>query len=149
MAAAKSVKLFPKGAIKPGAKAAAAPPTTGDFALVDNGDQTFTVGLIDQAGNPVPADPTKTTLAVLSDTLATIVADFIPAAGQPSPLPPMTFAVHVPAAPAPAVGAKAKVTVTATWTDGSVGPFSFVLNETITASPAGGIVPTPGAVTTH
>lgn len=141
----KTLKLFKKGHAL---KKMAAPPTSLDIGLVDNGDGSYVVAGVDQAGNGFALDPAKTTIAATSDTPATVVADLNPAPNQTAA--PMTFFLHVPANPAPAVGAKAVVTVTATWTDGSgTGPFSFTLNVTIDPSAPAGITVTPGPVVSH
>ncbi len=101
------------------------------FVMFDNDDDTFTVSGVDAAGNPVDIS------AVASLTPA-------PTSDNPSVLtvgPPvgMTF----PVAAAGPLGV-ANVTATATWGDGSLGPFAFTLPVTIQAGAAGGIEIIPG-----
>jgi hypothetical protein len=106
------------------------------FAIMDNQDDTYTVSGVDAVGNPVDISAVASlTPAPSSDNLAVLTVD-APAG--------MTFAVH-------ALGplGVANVLATATWTDGSLGPFAFTLPTTVTAGPAGGVVITPGVPTSH
>ncbi len=114
-------------------------PTPVQLNLQDNGDDTFTVMGVDSAGNTVDISAVAT-MTVTSDNTGTVTVD--PPVG-------MTSAIHVPTAPAPKVSATANVTITVTWTDGSVGPFTIVWPINITGSPATGIVVTPGVPTVH
>lgn len=101
------------------------------FNLVDNGSGSYTVMGVDAAGNQVDISSVAT-LAAVSDTPAVI------AAGVTSG---MTFSVTA-GTPPPAIGASAKITLTATWNDGSVGPFSTTVTGTIQAGNVVGIVVT-------
>jgi hypothetical protein len=135
MSAAKSVTLVKKSSGLKAGRAGAAVPAT--FILMDNQDDTFTVMGADSGTPPQPVDiSTVATLtpAPTSDTPAVLSVD------APSG---MTFAVHglTPGA--------ANVLVTATWNDGSLGPFSFTQPVSVTTSPTGGIVVTPGTPTTR
>lgn len=126
----------------PGMKAAQkAPKGAGvtEFNLQDNGDETYTVLGADAAGNTFDISGVASITAT-SDNPAVVAVD------TPGPT---TFGAHA-AQPAPSVGATAKVSVTATWTDGSVGPFTIDLGFTIQAGPVSGIVAVPsGAPTVH
>lgn len=129
-------KSAARGAPKPLARGA---PPPSAFTLQDNADGTFTVLGADAAGNSLDISAVAS-ITALSDNPAVVTVD-TPA--------PMTLGVHAPTAPAPAIGAVANVTVTATWTDGSIGPFTFTFSETITAGPAASILVVPGPVTVH
>ena len=109
------------------------------FNLQDNGDNTITVFGTDAAGNQVDISSVAT-IAVTSATPAVITVD--------TPVG-MTFGIHAPTAPAPAVGATSVITITATWTDGSVGPFTLSLTGTITGGPATGLGISLGTPTAH
>jgi hypothetical protein len=103
------------------------------FSMQDNNDDTYTVQGVDTAGFPVDIS------AVATLTPAPTSAD--PTVLTVDPPTAMTFPVH---------GIKpgeSDVTATATWNDGSLGPFTFTLPTTVTAGPAGGIVVTPGVPT--
>jgi hypothetical protein len=110
-----------------------------DFNLQDNGDNTFTVLGVDKAGNTTDISAVAK-LAAVSDNPAVITVD---------PPQGMTVGIHAPVNPAPEVGAKANVTLTATWTDGSVGPFAITLPGTITGGPATGLAVEIGTPTVH
>ena len=140
MAKAKSVKLMKatKGAAPRTVKSlkvgAAAP---GDFVLFDNQDDTFSVEAVDAAGNPLDISSVAT-LGVTSSDTSKMTVD------APTG---MTVAGH---ALAPTVaGSPITLTFTATWNDGSVGPFSFVLPVDITGTVATGLTVTPGTPTTR
>lgn len=138
---AKATCKFEKKAMMAGktpAKAAKGDPLSTDFSIIDNGDQTFTVLGTTIAGNKVDISGVAKLDAVSDDT--SVVTLDVPL--------PMVFGVHVPV-PAPVIGAVAKCHVTATWGDGSVGPYTFDFTETIVAGPISGVVPVPGPVTTH
>ena len=108
------------------------------FNLQDNGDDTFTVLGVDAAGNTVDISGVAS-LQASSDAPAVVTVD------APSG---MSSAIHA-ATPAPAVGATANITLTVTWTDGSVGPFTITWPVNIVAGPATGIVVQPGTPTVH
>jgi hypothetical protein len=110
------------------AKGAAAPVA---FQLIDNQNDTCTVMGVDSAGNQLDISSVATlTPAPTSDNTAVLTI------GAPTG---MTFNMK-------AVGptGSANVTATATWNDGSIGPFSFTLPVNVSAAPAGGIVIVPG-----
>lgn len=117
---------------KSGAKAAAAPHASGpvvDFQLLDNQNDSVTIQGASAAGNPIDIS-TVATITVKSDNESVLTVS------TPSG---MTYVEK-------AVGStgSANVTVTATWNDGSVGPFSISYPVTVTAGPAGGLVVTHG-----
>lgn len=118
------------------AKAGAAPPVA--FQLTDNGDLTFTVHGVDAAGAVVDISAVAT-LQASSDNPAVVTVD--PPVG-------MSSAVHA-AVPAPAVGATANVLLTATFNDGSVGPFTITWVQNIVAGGVTGIEVSPGAISVH
>src|SRR5437016_255731 len=102
------------------------------FNLQDNGDDTLSVFGVDAAGNQVDISSVAT-LSISSDNTALLTVD--------APVG-MTSAMH-------AVGptGMCNLNATATWNDGSIGPFSFTLPINITSGPAGSIVITPGTPT--
>jgi hypothetical protein len=85
--------------------------SVGTFNLLDNGSGVFTTMGVDQSGNQVDISSVATE-AVESDNSAVTVS------------PPAGMAVTI-TAPATGTGT-ANLTFTATWNDGSVGPFTFV-----------------------
>ena len=107
-----------------------------DFQLVDNGDTTCTVRGIDKAGNPVDIFGVAT-IAVTSSDPSKVTVDL------PKDL---TFGMH---AVGPLTASPVVINTVATWNDGSLGPFSFDLNVTTVAGPAGDIMVVPGDVTMH
>jgi hypothetical protein len=104
------------------------------FTLQDNGDDTFTVLGADGAGNTLDISGVAT-MTVTSDNLAFLTVD--PPVG-------MTSAMH-------AVGpvGTCNLTAVATWTDGSVGPFTFVLPIVLATGGPTGIQIQPGTPTVH
>lgn len=102
------------------------------FNLADNGNGTYTVQGTTQGGNNVDISAVAT-LAVSSATPAIAAAALTTG---------MNFSVTA-ATPAPAIGATVAVTLTATWNDGSVGPFTIVVTYTVIASPVTGITVQP------
>lgn len=121
----KGAPSFPKakGALK-----------AGDFILIDNQDDTFTVVGVDAQGQPVDISGVAT-LEVTSDNVSVLTVD-----------PPngMTSAMH-------AVGpvGSANINAVATWTDGSIGPFNFTLPVTVASGGAVGVIIQPGIPTSH
>lgn len=101
------------------------------FTMQDNQDDTCTVQGVDAAGAAVDISAVATITAV-SDNPAVLTVD--------SPVG-MTFKEHGVAP------GSANVTVVATWGDGSVGPFTFTLPDTVTAGPATGLLITHGTPT--
>jgi hypothetical protein len=126
---AKSVKLVQK-ATMPRTAAAAAPKKAdpGAFVIVDNGSGDFQVMGADAAGFPVDISSVATITSVSQDA-GKLTANVTGA---------NTF--HV-AGVAP--GSGVIVLVTATWNDGSIGPFSVNQPFDITGGPAVGITVTP------
>jgi hypothetical protein len=137
MAKAKSVKLAKKSGKQAVAPKKAAGPVT-DFVFMDNQDDTCTVNGVDAAGNPVDISSVAT-IAVNSGDTTTVTVD--PPTG-------MTFAMHA-TGKLTASGSPCLISVTATWNDGSVGPFSFTLPVDVVAGPATGVVIIPGTPTSH
>ncbi len=117
-----TVKLVKKShGLKAAAKGAA--PKKGDFAFVDNQDDSYTVSGVDAAGAAVDISAVATITAA-SDNPGAFTAD------APSG---MTGTLH---GVAPGSG---NLTVVATWTDGSVGPFTITVPITVTGGPATGL----------
>lgn len=132
-------KLTKKG---PGVRAAKpAPRGAGvtEFNLQDNGDNTFTVLGTNAAGNELDISGIAS-LQASSDNPAVITVD---------PPQGMTVGIHAPTSPAPQIGQTANVTLTATFNDGSVGPFTISLPGTITAGPVTGVAVNLGTPTVH
>jgi len=124
-----TVSLAKKSAAKkmaaPGVKAA------GDaYILLDNEDGSVAVQGTDSAGNPVAIDAVATITATSSDP--TVVAVDPPAG--------MKFVLHA-LKPTPP-GTPAKVTIVATWNDGSAGPFTFTLDCAVSGTVAAGLTVT-------
>lgn len=135
------VKLTKKAMNAPGPGPMPKGAGTTTFNIQDNGDETFTIMGETGSGNVVDISTVATITATSSDT-AIVTADV------PDPTK-TTFGAHA-ATPAPKVGDKAKVTIVATWTDGSVGPFTLELEFTIQAGPVTGLVAVPtGTPTVH
>lgn len=114
--------------------------TVTDFALQDNGDDTCTVLGVDAAGNTV-------------DISAVVTLDPPPTSSDTSIItvdPPqgMTFAMHA-TGKLSTPGTPVIVTATATWQDGSTGPFAFDLPVDVVPGPVTGVVIQPGTPTTH
>jgi len=118
-------------AARPGAAVA-------DFNLQDNGDDTCTVLGVDKAGNPVDISQVATIASTSSDTSILTV----------DPPQGVTFAMHA-TGKLSTPGTPVQVTVTATWKDGSVGPFTFTLPVDVVAGPAAGVEIQPGTPTSH
>lgn len=132
-----TVKLVKKSA---GLKKATAPvhgpvKTTTDLLLFDNQDDTATVQGVDAGGNPVDISSVATITVSSSDTASLTVATPVGMTFSFSALKPTV------------VGTPVNVTVTATWSDGSVGPFVVTLPVDITGTVATGLVVTPGTPT--
>ncbi len=129
-----NVKLVKKSAAPRGAKAVPGAKAAGtNFLFMDNEDDTCTVQGVDASGSPVDISAVAT-LAVTSGDPLTISVD--------SPVG-MTFKMH---GLKPSVaGTPVVISATATWTDGSIGPFKFDLPCDVTGTAATGIVIVPGA----
>lgn len=104
------------------------------FVLEDNQDGSFTVFGVSKAGNKVDISSVAT-LAVTSSDPAIVTVD------APEG---MRVATH-------AVGPTGSVTltITATWNDGSVGPFSIDLPGTVMGGPVSGLIVDFGTPTSH
>ncbi len=122
-----------KAAVKAGPKAAPV-----DFSLQDNGDDTVTIMGVDAAGNPVDISGVAT-LAVVSADPTIVTVD--PPVG-------LTYAMHA-IGKLSTPGTPVLVTSTATWTDGSRGPFTIDDPVDVVAGPAGGLVIQHGPPTLH
>ncbi len=103
----------------------------GDFLFHDNEDDTYTVTGVDAAGAPVDISSVAT-IAATSDNAAVLTAD------APTGTTGMVHGV------APG---SANLTITATWGDGSVGPFTITVPVTVAAGPATGLDVTFGPPT--
>jgi hypothetical protein len=115
----------PKAAARLKPHTAGTPVTT--FNLVDNGNNSYTVVGVDAAGAQVDISGVATLAAVSSDpTVMTVTTNG------------MSFTVTA-ATPPPAVGSQATITLTATWNDGSIGPFTATIQGTITGGAVIGI----------
>jgi hypothetical protein len=121
-----------------------------NFVLQDNGDDTCTVFGVDAAGTQldISAIASLTPAPTSSDTTAVTID---------APVG-MTFTIHsvVPVpTPLPAPGTiigHSDITATATWNDGSLGPFTFTLPVDVTVAPPGGptgIIIVPGTPVIH
>lgn len=116
-------------------KLAAGDPAVTSFQLQDNQDDTYTVSGVDAAGFPVDISGVASLTPAPTSADPTVLTVDAPTG--------MTFGVH---------GVKpgeSDVTATATWNDGSLGPFTFILPTTVAAGPAGSIVVTPGVPTSR
>jgi hypothetical protein len=132
--------LTKKSAMK---KSAMAPHAAGpviDFQLVDNEDSTCTVLGVDSVGNTVDISAVATLTPPPSSSDPAILTVDLPNG--------MTFAVHA-VGPLSTPGTPVTVTVTATWNDGSKGPFTFDLPVDVVAGGATGIMVVPGTPTPH
>jgi hypothetical protein len=107
-------------------------PAPVSFAIIDNEDDTVTVSGVDAAGDMIDISAVATLDTPVSSDPTMVTAD--------APVG-MTFKEHAIVVGSPTV------TVTATWNDGSLGPFSYTDNLTITAPPSPG--PVTGLVITH
>jgi hypothetical protein len=108
-------------ALKAAPKAAA---STQTLALADNSNGTATVYGIDEVGNPVDISSVAT-LTVSSDTPA------VATVGTPTG---MTFPYAAATNPAPAIGATANWTSTATWNPGTTAPAGSPFTDTVTVT---------------
>jgi hypothetical protein len=110
---------------------AAGSPAPPALVLMDVNDDSFTVQGVDAAGAPVDISAVAT-IAVTSDTPTVLSVD--PPVG-------MTCAIHA------LLPGTATLTITATWNDGSAGPFTVTWPITVTGGPATGLIITPGTPT--
>jgi hypothetical protein len=120
---------------KPGMKSAG-PVVQGDvisgFSIADVQDASFNVLGTNQAGDDIDISGIATLSACASDAPAILTVD--------TPVG-MKSAMH-----ALKVGS-ANISATATWTDGSVGPFTVTLPVTVVAGPANALKIVPGTPT--
>jgi hypothetical protein len=136
MASIKMIKKSPGLVAAKPWQAGTAP--TGDFQLVDNGNQSFTVQGIDAAGNPVDLATTFTITVSASDTTKVTVG----------PITGMTFSLAA-VGPLTTPGQPVLVTVVATATPPVTGgPFTATLPvDVVAGGPAGiQVVPVPNAI---
>lgn len=133
MASIVQVRLSKKAGLKAAVKGVKGA-LISSFVLLDNEDDTFTVSGVDAVGNPVDISA---------------VASLTPAPTSDNPSVLTVAAPTGMAFPVAAVGplGVANVTATATWNDGSLGPFAFTLPVTVQAGAAGGIEIVPGTPT--
>lgn len=126
----------------------AAPPVPGSFILFDNQDDSCNVYGVTATGQQVDISSVASLTVTTSDP--TVVSVDAPQG--------MKFAMHavlVPPQPLPAQGTvlgNVTITATATWTDGSQGPFTFSLPVTLEAAAPGAavsIIIVPGTPTVH
>ena len=111
-----------------------------DFVLQDNGDDTATVFGVDSLGNQLDISALATlTPAPTSSDLTIITVD--PPSG-------MTFAMHA-VGKLSVAGTPVQITATATWNDGSAGPFTFTLPVDVVSGGPTGILIVPGTPTVH
>jgi hypothetical protein len=105
-----------------------------DFVIMDNEDDTCTVLGMDQGEQPLDISALATLSGLVSNDPTKVTADSVNG---------MTFAEHAVGPLGKGVG----VSVTATWNDGSVGPFVFTDLVDVVNSPAGGIMINHGVPT--
>lgn len=117
-----------------GAKAGAA----ADFVVQDNEDNTVTIGVVDLAGVPI-TDP-----AVLANITLTAVSADPTKVTVDAPVG-LTAAEHALAPTVP--GTPVVVSFTATWSDGSFGPFTVSDPIDVTQSGPGSLVINHGTPT--
>ena len=130
-----TVKLVKKGGMR-ASRPLAKGQKVGDFALQDNQDDTFTVLGIDAAGNAVDISAVATLTPPPSSSDPSILTVDSPSA--------MVFAGHTTGK----LG-HVEITATATWNDGSIGPFSFTLPVDVIPGPVTGVTIQPGTPTVH
>lgn len=123
--------------VKKGAGPAAVPV---DFVISDNGDSTCTVLGVDAAGNSLDISSVATLSPPPASSDVAVITVDAPSA--------MTFALHA-VGPLSTPGTPVQITATATWTDGSVGPYTFSLPCDVVAGAATGVVIQPGTPTVH
>ena len=109
-----------------------------DFVFVDNQDDTCSVIGQDAGGNPVDISAVATLSVSSSDTTIVTV----------DPPTGMTFAMHA-VGKVSVPGSPVQITAKATWNDGSIGPFTFVLPVDVISGGATGIKIVPGTPTSH
>lgn len=127
-----SIKKVKKSAgMRAGKPLKAGDPDPASYILLDSDDGSFTIQGKDAAGAVVDISEVAT-LTVSSDTPAVLTVD------TPSG---MSCACHG------VTPGTAQVTAVATWTDGSVGPFTISFTATVGAGPATGLVITFGTPT--
>jgi hypothetical protein len=134
-----SIKLVKKAGLKAGRVMTVRDPISGDFILVDNGNQSFTVQGVDAAGNPVDLTTTFT-LAVSSSNTTLVTVGSVTG---------MTFSL-VAVGPLSVPGSPVMVTVVATGIPPvTAGPFTATLAVDVVAGGATGIqiVPNPTSIT--
>lgn len=111
-----------------------------DFQFVDNGDSTCTVSGVDAAGNPSDISTVATLAPPPTSSDTTLVTVDAPSG--------MTFAMHA-VGPLSTPGSPVIIAVTATWNDGSLGPFTFDLPVDVVSGGVTGIQVVPGTPTLH
>jgi len=122
--------------IKGSIKAASKTVSVVNFQILDNEDDTFTIQGTDSAGNALDISGVATLTDSSSDVTTAAFID--PPAGMVSTAQFLKPTV---------AGSPVVLTFTATWTDGSVGPFTITVPVDITGSVATGLIATPGVPT--
>lgn len=134
------VKASARSFAAPLKKAGAGAAPVVDFQFLDNQDDTCTVLGVDGAGNTLDISTVATLTPAPASSDTSIVTVDAPTG--------MTFAIHA-TGKLSTPGTPVNIAVTATWNDGSLGPFSFTLPvDVITGGPTG-IQVIPGAPTSH
>jgi hypothetical protein len=111
-----------------------------DFVIEDDGSSVCTILGLDNAGQELDISGVATAAPPPVSADPTVITVDTPVG--------MTFGLHaVIGAPLTIPGSPVNVTAGATWNDGSIGPFTFVLPCDTKAGPAGGIIVVPGPVT--
>ena len=134
---AKPKATFVKKSALKGAPAKAKAGAVVDFQIVDNGDTTCTVMGVDAAGATLDISAIASLTPAPTSSDPTLVTVDAPAG--------MTFGMHAVKISVP--GSPVQVTATATWNDGSIGPFTFTLPVDVIAGGATGITIVVGPVT--
>jgi hypothetical protein len=125
--------------VKKSALRGAVPKKTGtivDFQIQDNQNDSCTVIGVDGAGNQVALPSTVSIVVTSSDPTTITVA-----------APVGTTFVMTATGKLTIPGTPTNLTVTATWSDGSAGPYTYILPVDVIAGPVGGIVIVPGTPT--
>jgi hypothetical protein len=117
------------------AKRAAAGAVPVAYTILDTQDGSFTIQGTDSAGDVIDISTVATLTVTSSDPTAVSV----------DPPVGMKFAVH--ALKATVVGTPLVLTITATWNDGSIGPFTISQPVDVTAGGVSGLLITPGTPT--
>lgn len=132
------ISCMKASAQKAKAKSAAAPGPVQDYVFLDNEDNTMTVQGVDAVGNPVDISSLATLSPPPTSSDPSVVTVDAPTG--------MKFAMHA-VGKLSTPGTPVQITTTATWNDGSKGPFTFTLPVDVTSGGATGIQIVPGTPT--